>query len=49
MEVQYLSNDKGEKTAVLIPMKEWSALEKEHETLRRKLEKAELSLRLRKS
>ncbi|HWV71997.1 MAG TPA: hypothetical protein VN040_09790 [Pseudosphingobacterium sp.] len=48
MKVQYLSNDKGEKTAVLIPMKEWSALEKEHETLRRKLEKAELSLRFKK-
>jgi len=48
MNVQYLSNVKGEKTAVLISLKEWSALEKEHDRLKRRLEKAVLELRFKK-
>ncbi len=48
MTLQYLNNDKGEKTAVLIPWKEWNALEKEHQLLKRNLEKAELTLRFKK-
>ncbi len=48
MRLQYLNNDKGEKTAELIPWKEWNALEKEHQLMKRKLEKAEFMLRLKK-
>lgn len=48
MNVQYLSNVKGERTAVLISLKEWSALEKEHERLKQRLEKAEFELRFKK-
>ncbi|TSD66115.1 hypothetical protein FFF34_001565 [Inquilinus sp. KBS0705] len=45
MSVQFLTNTKGEKTSVLVPFKQWDALNKEREELIHKLEEAELQLR----
>jgi len=45
MSVQFVTNAKGEKTSVLVPYKEWNALNKEKEHLKAKLEEAELMLR----
>ena len=45
MSVQFVTNSKGEKTSVLIPFKEWDAINKEREQLIHKLQEAELSLR----
>jgi hypothetical protein len=48
MSVQFVTNDKGEKTSVLIPYKEWDAL-KEREELIHKLQEAGLSLRYKQA
>ena len=45
MSVQIVTNAKGEKTGVLVPYKEWNALNKEREELKHKLQEAELMLR----
>lgn len=47
MDIQYLTNDKGEKVSVLIPFKEWNKLNRERNELRRRLEEAELTQRYR--
>jgi len=49
MSVQFVTNAKGEKTSVLVPFKEWDALNKEREDLKRKLQEAELSLRYKQA
>jgi hypothetical protein len=49
MSVQFVTNAKGEKTSVLVPYKEWDALNKEREELKHKLEEAELSLRYKQA
>ena len=49
MGVQFLTNAKGEKTSVLVPYKEWDALNKEREELISKLQEAELSLRYKQA
>ncbi len=49
MSVQFVTNSKGEKTSVLVSYKEWDALNKEHEELKRKLQEAELSLRYKQA
>ncbi|MGK6352002.1 hypothetical protein [Parapedobacter sp. DT-150] len=49
MSVQYLSDAKGKRTSVLISLKEWDALNKERENLRKKLQEAELTLRFKKT
>jgi hypothetical protein len=49
MSVQFVTNTKGEKTSVLIPLKEWNALKKERQELVKKLEEAELSLRYKQA
>ena len=49
MSVQFLTNTKGEKTSVLIPLKEWDAITKEREELKHKLQEAELSLRYKQA
>jgi len=49
MSVQFVTNSKGEKTSVLIPYKEWDALNKEREELKHKLQEAELSLRYKQA
>jgi hypothetical protein len=49
MSVQIVTNAKGEKTGVLVPYKEWDALNKEREGLKRKLQEAELMLRYKKA
>ncbi len=49
MSVQFVTNTKGEKTGVLVPFKEWDALNKEHEELIHKLQEAELSLRYKQA
>jgi hypothetical protein len=49
MGVQFLTNAKGEKTSVLVPFKEWDALNKEREELINKLQEAELSLRYKQA
>jgi predicted GTPase len=46
---QFVTNAKGEKTSVLVPYKEWDALNKEREELKHKLEEAELSLRYKQA
>lgn len=38
MSVQYITNEKGKQTAVIIPIKEWKELKAEHEKLLNKLE-----------
>lgn len=35
---QYITDASGKKTAVVIPIKEWQAIEKEHLAVKRKLE-----------
>jgi len=45
MSVQIVTNAKGEKTGVLVPYKEWDALNREREELKHKLQEAELMLR----
>jgi hypothetical protein len=45
MSIQIITNSKGEKTSVLVPYKEWNALNKEIVQLKHKLQEAELSLR----
>lgn len=47
MNIQYLTNDKGERVSVLVPFKEWNQLNQEREVLRRKLQEAELTQRYR--
>jgi len=47
MDVQYLTNDKGERVSVLIPYDEWKKLNNERIKLRRKLQEAELTERYR--
>ena len=49
MSVQFLTNAKGEKTSVLVPLKEWDTLNKEREELIHKLQEAELSLRYKQA
>lgn len=49
MSVQFVTNSKGERTSVIIPFKEWNALNKEREELKRKLQEAELSLRYKQA
>lgn len=49
MNVQYVSNGKGERTSVLVPLKEWDAINKEREELKHKLEEAKLALRFKKT
>lgn len=49
MSVQFVTNSKGEKTNVLVPYKEWTALNEAHEELKHKLEEAELALRYKKA
>jgi hypothetical protein len=49
MSVQFVTNAKGEKTSVLVPLKEWDALTKEREELKQKLQQAELSLRYKQA
>jgi len=49
MSVQFVTNAKGEKTSVLVPYKEWDALNKEREDLKHKLQEAELSLRYKQA
>jgi len=38
MSVQYITNEKGKQTAVIIPIEEWRQLKAEHEKLLHKLE-----------
>ena len=47
MDIQYLTNDEGERISVLVPFKEWNKLNQEREELRRKLQEAELTQRYR--
>ena len=47
--VLYVSDEKGKRTSVLVPLKEWEAITKERKYLREQLEKAELALRLKKA
>lgn len=49
MSVQFLTDAKGKKTSVLVPYKEWDALNKEREELIHKLQEAELSLRYKQA
>ncbi len=49
MSVQFLTDAEGKKTSVLIPYKEWDALNKEREDLIHKLQDAELSLRYKQA
>ena len=49
MSVQIVTNAKGEKTSVLVPYKEWSALNREREELIHKLQEAELLLRYKRA
>ncbi|WP_259070942.1 hypothetical protein HDF24_23000 [Mucilaginibacter sp. X4EP1] len=49
MSIQFVTNAKGEKTSVLVPYKEWDALNKEREELIHKLQEAELSLRFKQA
>jgi hypothetical protein len=49
MSVQFVTNAKGEKTSVLVPYKEWDALNKEREELKHKLQEAELSRRYKQA
>lgn len=49
MSVQFVTNAKGEKTSVLVPFKEWDALNKEREQLKHKLQEAELMLRYKQA
>lgn len=47
MNIQYLTNDKGERISVLVPFKEWNRLNQEREELRSRLQEAELAQRYR--
>jgi len=47
MNIQYLTNDKGERISVLIPFQEWNKLNSEREELRKRLQEAELTQRYR--
>lgn len=49
MSIQFVTNAKGEKTSVLVPFKEWDAINKERAELKHKLEEAELSLRYKQA
>ncbi len=49
MSIQIITNSKGEKTSVLVPYKEWNALNKEIVQLKHKLQEAELSLRYKRA
>jgi hypothetical protein len=49
MGVQFLTDSKGKKTSVLVPFREWDALNKEREELKHKLQEAELSLRYKQA
>ncbi|WP_257668037.1 hypothetical protein [Parapedobacter tibetensis] len=49
MNIQYLNDAKGRRTSVLVPLKEWDALNREREDLKRKLQEAELTLRFKKT
>jgi len=37
MDIQYLTDDKGERISVLVPFQEWNKLNQEREELRRRL------------
>jgi len=47
MEIQYLTNAKGEKVSVLIPFHEWKKLNEEREELHKRLQEAKLTQRYR--
>lgn len=47
MDIQYLTNDKGERISVLISFKEWNKLNQELQELRRRLQEEELTQRYR--
>ena len=47
--MQIVTNAKGEKTSVLVPFKEWDALNREREELKHKLEEAELLIRYKQA
>lgn len=47
MGVQFLTNAKGKKTSVVIPLKEWDNSNKKKEDLQQKLEEAEMKLRFK--
>jgi hypothetical protein len=49
MSIQFVTNAKGEKTSVLVPFKEWDAMNREREELKHKLQEAELSLRYKQA
>ena len=49
MSVQIVTNSKGEKTSVLVPYKEWNALNKERDELKHKLLETELLLRYKQA
>ena len=38
MSMQYITNEKGQQTAVIVPIEEWQQLKAEHEKLLNKLE-----------
>ncbi len=38
MNVQYITNEEGKQTAVIVPIEEWKQLKAEHEKLLNKLE-----------
>lgn len=40
MDLQYISNERGEKTAVIIPIQEWNNLTAKHEDLKEMTEQA---------
>ena len=47
MDIQYLTNDKGERISVLVPFQEWNKLNQGREELRRRLQETELTQRYR--
>ena len=47
MDIQYITDDKGERVSVLVPLKEWNKLNQEREALRNKLQEAGLAQRYR--
>ena len=49
MNVQFVTDSKGKKTSVLVPLKEWETLNKEREDLKHKLQEAELALRYKQA
>jgi PHD/YefM family antitoxin component YafN of YafNO toxin-antitoxin module len=37
MNIQYITDEKGKQKAVIIPIKEWEEMQKEHERIKNKL------------